>query len=169
MWLQFRANFAGWYIEMRQNHLSMCTEGIKAFSKRIWRCSVDGRNDTKTITVKTEQNSSVFVWKQISVDRALHTVMTFEWLFISLKVRSGVHVPYTFYLQVSGQLFVSLLHFTFNYLTSHPTEKILWHTETGYLLCMKFIIRWQSYHWQQKCLSSVVCPHVCLCGRFSFQ
>ena len=44
MWLQFRANFAGRYIEMRMRgvHLSMCTEGIEAFSKRIRRCSVDG-------------------------------------------------------------------------------------------------------------------------------
>ena len=42
---QFRANFAGRYIEMRirRVHLSMRTEGIKAFSKRIRRCSVDGR------------------------------------------------------------------------------------------------------------------------------
>ena len=45
MWLQFRANFGGRYIEMsmRRVHLSMRTEGIKAFSKRIRRCSVDGR------------------------------------------------------------------------------------------------------------------------------
>ena len=36
---------AGGYIEMRMRrvHLSMGTEGIKAFSKRIRRCSVDGR------------------------------------------------------------------------------------------------------------------------------
>ena len=36
--------FAGWYIEMcmRRVHLSMCTEGMKAFSKRVRRCSVDG-------------------------------------------------------------------------------------------------------------------------------
>ena len=41
------ANFADRYIEMRirRVHLSMRTEGIKAFSKRIWRCSVDGEND----------------------------------------------------------------------------------------------------------------------------
>ena len=32
-------------------HLSMRTEGITAFSKRIRRCSVDGENDTKTISV----------------------------------------------------------------------------------------------------------------------
>ena len=44
MWVQFRANFASQYIEMRmrQAHLGMRTEGIKAFSKRM-RCSVDGR------------------------------------------------------------------------------------------------------------------------------
>ena len=38
-------NFAGRYIEMRMRlvHLSMRTEGIKAFSKRIRRCSVDER------------------------------------------------------------------------------------------------------------------------------
>ena len=29
-------------VRMRQVHLSMRTEGIKAFSKRIRRCSVDG-------------------------------------------------------------------------------------------------------------------------------
>ena len=41
----FRANFAGRYIEMRMRrvYLSMRTEGIKAFSKRIRRGSVDGR------------------------------------------------------------------------------------------------------------------------------
>ena len=55
------ANFAGRYIE-----LSMRTEGIKAFSKRIRRCSADGRkryeNDVRMqIFLKTEQNSSVFV------------------------------------------------------------------------------------------------------------
>ena len=45
MWLQFRANFAGRYIEMRMRrvHLSMRAEGIKASSKRIRRCSVNGR------------------------------------------------------------------------------------------------------------------------------
>ena len=45
MWLQFRANPAGRYIEMRIRRvdLTMGTEGIKAFSKRIRRCSVDGR------------------------------------------------------------------------------------------------------------------------------
>ena len=44
MWLQFRASFAGRYIEMRMRrvHLSMRTEGIKPFSKRIQRRSVDG-------------------------------------------------------------------------------------------------------------------------------
>ena len=53
IWLQFRANFAGKYIEMRMRrvHLTMRTEGIKAFLKRIRRCSVDGRNDTKTRSV----------------------------------------------------------------------------------------------------------------------
>ena len=37
MWLQFRTNFAGRYIEMRMRrvHLSMRTEAIKAFFKRI--------------------------------------------------------------------------------------------------------------------------------------
>ena len=46
-------NFAGRYIEMRMRrvHLSMCTEGRKAFSKRKRRCSVDGRKRTKTISV----------------------------------------------------------------------------------------------------------------------
>ena len=54
MWLQFRANFADRYIKMhmRQVHLSMRTEGIKAFLKTIRRCSVDGENDTKTISVE---------------------------------------------------------------------------------------------------------------------
>ena len=38
-------NFAGQYIEirMRRVHLSMRTEGIKAFSKRIRCSSLDGR------------------------------------------------------------------------------------------------------------------------------
>ena len=45
MWLKFRANFARRYIEMRMRrvHLSMHIERIKAFSKWIRRCSVDGR------------------------------------------------------------------------------------------------------------------------------
>ena len=54
------ANFACRYIEMRMRrvHLSMRTEGIKAFSKRIRRCSADGRkryeNDMcKEIFLKT--------------------------------------------------------------------------------------------------------------------
>ena len=76
MWLQFRANFAGGYIEMRMRlvHLSMHTEGIKAFLKRIRRCSVDGRKWYEVWTkifLKTEQKISVFVWKRISVDEAL--------------------------------------------------------------------------------------------------
>ena len=68
--------FAGRYIEirMRRVHLSMRTEGIKAFSKRIRRCYADGRkryeNDVWTqIFLETEQNSSVFVWKRILVSR----------------------------------------------------------------------------------------------------
>ena len=38
-------NFAGQYIEMRMRrvHLTMRTEGITAFSKRIRRCSVGGQ------------------------------------------------------------------------------------------------------------------------------
>ena len=46
-------NSVGRYIgmRMRQVHLSMHTEDIKAFSKRIRHCSVDGENDTKTISV----------------------------------------------------------------------------------------------------------------------
>ena len=42
---QFRANFESRYIEMRMRrvNLSMRTVGIKTFSKRIRRCSVDGR------------------------------------------------------------------------------------------------------------------------------
>ena len=45
MWLQFRANFASRYIEMRMRrvHLSMRNESIKAFSKQIRCCSVGGR------------------------------------------------------------------------------------------------------------------------------
>ena len=45
MRLPFRANLADRYIEMhmRRVHLSMRPEGITALSKRIQRCSVDGR------------------------------------------------------------------------------------------------------------------------------
>ena len=74
----FRANFAGRYIEMRMRRvfLSVHAEGLKAFSKLIRRCSVDGRkryqNDKcgRKFFLKTEQNIYVFVWKRISVDRA---------------------------------------------------------------------------------------------------
>ena len=38
-------------MRMHRDHLSMRTEVIKAFSKRIRRYSVDGRNYTKTISV----------------------------------------------------------------------------------------------------------------------
>ena len=53
MWPHFRTNFEDRYIEMRmcRVNLIMRTEGIKAFSKRIRRCNVDGENDTKTINV----------------------------------------------------------------------------------------------------------------------
>ena len=58
-------DFADRYIEMRMRrvHLTMRTEGIKAFSKRIRRFSADGRkryeNDVwAQIFLKTEQNSS---------------------------------------------------------------------------------------------------------------
>ena len=49
MWLQFRANFAGRYIEMRMRlvHLSMHTEGIKAFSKGYGVVVWTGENGTK--------------------------------------------------------------------------------------------------------------------------
>ena len=43
-------NFAGRYIEMRMRrvHLTMRTDSIKAFSKRIRRCSAEGRIFLKT-------------------------------------------------------------------------------------------------------------------------
>ena len=48
-------------LRMRRVHLSMRTEGIKAFSKRIRRCGVNGRKRVWTqIFLKTEQKSSVF-------------------------------------------------------------------------------------------------------------
>ena len=66
--IQNGANFAGRYIEMRMRrvYLSMRTEGIKAFSKRIRRCSVDGRkryeNDSVDANfIEKKKNSSVFV------------------------------------------------------------------------------------------------------------
>ena len=47
------ANFPGRYIEMRMRrfHLSMRTEGIKAFSNGYGVVVWTGENDTKTITV----------------------------------------------------------------------------------------------------------------------
>ena len=83
MWLQFRAKFAGRYIEMRKRrvYLSMPTEGIKAFSNRqIRRCSVDGR---KRYENDKCGNKSFWNWKRISVDRALDLVAT------SLECLSG--------------------------------------------------------------------------------
>ena len=79
MWLQFRANLAGRYIEMRMRriHLSMHAEGMKAFSKRIRRCSVYGRkryeNDKcrrNSFWKRNETVPFIFVWKRIIVDRA---------------------------------------------------------------------------------------------------
>ena len=51
MWFQFRANFAGRYIEMRMRrvHLTMRTEGITAFSNRYGVVVQMGENDTKMI------------------------------------------------------------------------------------------------------------------------
>jgi len=47
------ANFSGRYIEMRMRrvHLSMRTEGIKAFSNGYGVVVWTGENDTKTISV----------------------------------------------------------------------------------------------------------------------
>ena len=46
------ANFLGGYIEMRMRrvHLSMCTEGIKAFSNGYGVVMWTGENDMKTIS-----------------------------------------------------------------------------------------------------------------------
>ena len=51
--LTYGANFEGRYIEMRLRpaHLSMCTEGIKAFSNGYGVVVWTGENDTKTIGV----------------------------------------------------------------------------------------------------------------------
>ena len=45
--------FAGRYIEMRMRrvHLTMCIEGITAFSNRYGLVAWTGENDTKTISV----------------------------------------------------------------------------------------------------------------------
>ena len=53
MWLQFRANFVGRYVEMRmcRVHLTMPNEGITAFSNRYGVVVWTGENDTKTISV----------------------------------------------------------------------------------------------------------------------
>ena len=53
MWLQFRANFAGRYIEMRMRrvHLTMRLEGITALSNRYGVVVWTGENDSKTISV----------------------------------------------------------------------------------------------------------------------
>ena len=49
MWLQFHASFVGRCIEMRirRVHLSLRTEGIKAFGVVVWT----DENGTKTISV----------------------------------------------------------------------------------------------------------------------
>ena len=59
----------GLYIEMRMRwvHLSIRTEGIKAFSKRMRRCSVEGRKRYEN--GKCGRKS---FWKRISVDGALY-------------------------------------------------------------------------------------------------
>ena len=63
-------------MRMRRVHLSMRTDFIKAFSKRTRRCSVDGRkryeNGVDENLFETEQKSSVFVWKRISVHVVLN-------------------------------------------------------------------------------------------------
>ena len=58
---------------MRRVHLTMRTEGITAFSNRYGVVVCTGENDTKTISVDANlfENSSVFVRKRISVDRAV--------------------------------------------------------------------------------------------------
>ena len=73
MWLQFRANFAGRYIEMRMRraHLSMRSEGIKRFQNGYGVVVWTSENDTKTISVDANfYENGVFVWKRISVDGA---------------------------------------------------------------------------------------------------
>ena len=61
------ASFVGRYIEMSMPrvHLSMRTEGINAFSKRIRHCSVDGRK-----RYENDKCGRKSFWKQISVDGA---------------------------------------------------------------------------------------------------
>ena len=51
--LTYGANFAGRFIEMRMRrvHLSMRTEGIKAFSNGYGVVVWTGENDTKTMSV----------------------------------------------------------------------------------------------------------------------
>ena len=63
----YGASFAGRYIEMRMHrvHLSMRTEGIKAFSNGYGVVVWTGENDTKTMSVDANlfengANSSVF-------------------------------------------------------------------------------------------------------------
>ena len=53
MWLQFRANFADRYIEMRMRrvHLSMRTEGIKRFQNGYGVVVWTSVNDEKTTSV----------------------------------------------------------------------------------------------------------------------
>ena len=64
MQLQFRANFAGRYIEkrMRRDHLTMRTEGITAFSNRFGVVVWTGENDTKTISVDANLFENGLVW-----------------------------------------------------------------------------------------------------------
>ena len=79
MWLQFRANFAGRYIEMRMRRVHLSMQGYKktVFGVVVWT----GENDTKTLSVDAnlsengaKRNSSVFVLKRISVDGALNSL-----------------------------------------------------------------------------------------------
>ena len=64
MWLQFRANFAGRYIEMRmrQAHLSTRSEDTKRFQNGYGVVVWTSENDMKTISVDANlYENGVFV------------------------------------------------------------------------------------------------------------
>ena len=72
---------------MRRVYLSMRTEGIKPFSKRIRRCSVDGRNDTKTISVDANLFFENRAKSSVSFENGL--VWTGPKDFLSAAARTG--------------------------------------------------------------------------------
>ena len=147
MWLQFRANFADRYSEMRMRrvHLRMRTEGIKAFSKRIRRCSVNGENDT----IRAKQLRFRLKWPYLPFNR-MFTLMYFYFVVCTVvTIKNWEKPPHSYYLteySIHGTASTSLpydYNYVFMYLGQLGVLLIIGMMETLKLTYLQFIL-WRT-------------------------